>query len=204
MPTADWGEKQSFSASKFTKLKSKGDKIQFRILGKYHYDGKHFMEDPSSESGWDVKPCPRINEGAECEICEMFFAAHRSAKKDGLDRKETDKLTNPFKPSISYYFPVLNRDTEEFQVFQTTQGVKNQVDAKLELNPKVLERDLIVVRTENPGSNYYSLDVVDSADMKPLTSKEKEEMKKGQEANLEDYVNGSSGEEVEVDEDIEL
>lgn len=202
MPTAEWGDKQSFSASEFTKLKSKGDKIQFRILGKYHYDGKHFMEDSTSDSGWDVKPCPRINDGAECEICEMFFAAHRSAKKEGLDRKKTDKLTNPFKPAIAYYFPVLNRETEKFEVFQTTIGVKNQIDGKLELNPKNLERDLIVVRTEIPGSGYYSLDVVDSADAKDLSDKEKDEMKKGQSANMEDYVNGTVEEEVEDDIDL--
>jgi len=201
MPTANWGDKQSFSASKFIKLKSKGDRIQFRILGNYHYDGKHFQEDSSQDSGWTITPCSRINDGAECEICEMFFAAHKSAKKEGLDRKETDKLTNPFKPAISYYFPVLNRDTEEFQVFQTTAGVKNQVDAKLEISPNNLERDMVVVRTETPGSGYYSLDIVDSADTKPLSDKEKAEMKKGQEANMEEYVNGTSSES-SVDEEL--
>lgn len=202
MPTADFGEKISFSASKFTKLKSKGDKLHFRILGKPFYDGKHFMEDPSNEKGWDVKPCPRINEGAECEICEMFFSAHRSAKKDGLDRSETDKLTNPFKPAVSFYFPILNRETEEFEIFQTTQGVRNQIEAKIELGIKILDRDVIVVRTENPGSNYYSLDVVDSSDTKDLTKKEKSEVRKAQSINLEDYINGR--EEDSVSEDIEL
>lgn len=199
MPTAQWGDKQTFSASKFTKLKSKGDKIQFRILGNYHYDGKHFMENSSSESGWDVKPCTRINDGAECEICETFFAAHRSAKKEGLDRKETDKLTNPFKPAISYYFPVLNRDTEQFEIFQTTQGVKNAIDGKLELNPKVLDRDLIVVRTEAPGNGYYSLDVVDSADTREFSDKEIIEVEKGKVTNLGDYINGTSEEKQEDD-----
>ena len=105
MPVADYGEKLNFLASKFTKLKSKGDKIKFRLLGAPLYDGKHFMADGD---GWDVRPCPRINEGAECELCVLFFAAYRSAKKDGLDKKETDKLTSEFKPAISFYFPVLN------------------------------------------------------------------------------------------------
>ena len=192
MPTANWGDKQSFSASKFTKLKSKGDKIQFKILGGYVFGGKHFMGDKKNGK-WEgeVVDCSRINEGAECEICNNFFAAHRSAKKENLNKAETEKLVNPFKPSISYYFPVLNRVTEQFEVFQTTPGVKNQIDAKLELNPKVLERDLIVMRTEIPGS-YYSLDVVDSSETKDLTKKEKAEAKKGADANLEDYVNGTS------------
>lgn len=203
MPVAEFGEKVNFGASKFTKLKSKGDKIHFRILGAPFYDGKHFMESSESDSGWEVVPCPRINEGGECEICEMFFKAHRSAKKDGLDKKETDKLTQPFKPAISFYYPVLNRETEEFEVFQTTQGVRNQIEAKIELGIKVMDKDLIVVRTEQPGSNYYSLDVVDSADTKELTGKEMTEVEKGKKTNLEDYINGQSSEEEEA-EDIEL
>lgn len=204
MPVAEFGEKISFGASKFTKLKSKGDKIHFRILGKPFYDGKHFMEDSNSDSGWDVVPCARINEGGECEICEMFFKAHRSAKKDGLDKKETDKLTQPFKPAISFYYPVLNRETEEFEVFQTTQGVRNQIEAKIELGIKVMDKDLIVVRTEQPGSNYYSLDIVDSADTKEFSGKEQAEVEKGQKVKLEDYINGQSEEGSEEVEDIEL
>lgn len=197
MPTAEYGEKLSFSASKFTKLKSKGDKIQFRILGKPFYDGKHFMEDPSSDSGWDVKPCPRINDGAECEVCEMFFAAHKSAKKESLNKKETDKLTSTFKPSISFYYPVLNRNTKVFEVFQTTQGVRNAIEAKLELNEKLLDRDLIVARTEVPG-NYYSLDVVDSSETEDFTATEAAEAEKGSETSMEDYVNGQEEGEIDV------
>ena len=204
MPVAEFGEKISFSVSKFTKLKSKGDKLRFRILGKPFYDGKHFMEDSNSESGWKVLPCPRINEGGECEICEMFFAAHKSAKKEGLSKTETQKLTSPFKPAVNFYFPVLNRDSQEFEIFQTTQGVRNQIESQIELGTKVLERDLIVLRTETPGSGYYSLNVVDSADTEPLTEKEEAEAVKGKEANLEDYVNGQSESAGEVEEDIEL
>lgn len=201
MPTAQWGDKETFSASKFIKLKSKGDKLQFKILGNYHFDGKHFMgEMKNGKWEGEVKDCPRINDKAECETCEMFFAAHRSAKKDNLTKQETEKLVNPFKPSISYYFPVLNRTTEQFEVFQTTPGVKNAIDAKLELNPKVLERDLIVMRTEIPG-NYYSLDVVDSADTRELSAKEVEESKKGSEVNMKDFVKGQ-GENKEVEEDV--
>ena len=196
MPTADFGEKLSFSASKFTKLKSKGEKIQFKILGKPFYDGKHFREDPTADKKWDIQPCPRINEGAECSICELFFKAHREAKKNGLDKKETEKLTKDFKPAVSFYFPVLNRVTEQFEVFQTTQGVRNQIEIKMELDSDLLDRDLIVMRTELPG-NYYSLDVVDSAKTKPLTDKESEETIKGANVNMDDYVNGRS----EVSED---
>ena len=204
MPVAEFGEKLNFSASKFNKLKSKGDKIQFRLLGKPFYEGKHFMEDSNSDSGWNVVPCPRINEGGECEICEMFFAAHKSAKKDGLSKAETQKLTNPFKPAVIFYLPVLNRETGRFEIFQTSQGVRDQIEAKRELGTKVMERDMIVVRTEKPGS-YYSLSVVDSADTNPLTEAEEAEAQKGREANLEEYINGREDESAEVEnEDIDL
>jgi len=200
-PVAEYGEKLSFSASKFTKLKSKGDKIKFRLLGKPFYDGKHFMEDGD---GWDVRPCPRINEGAECETCELFFAAHRSAKKEGLDKKETDKLTSEFKPTISFYFPVLNRESQEFEVFQTTQGVRNQIEAQAELGTKIMERDLIVIRTETPGSSYYSLSVVDSSETEPLSVREKTEVKKGKKVDLSEYINGREEESTTKEEEIEL
>lgn len=202
MPVAEYGEKVDFSASKFTKLSSKGDKITFRLLGAPFYEGKHFMEDSNEQSGWKVIPCPRINEGGECEICEMFFAAHKSAKKDGLDRSETDKLVRPFQPAISFYFPVLNRETERFEIFQTSQGVRNQIEEQVQLGTKIMDRDMIVVRTEKPGSSYYKLSVVDSADTKALSKDEKAEAKKGKEVNLEEFINGRSEEVVE--EDIEL
>ena len=202
-PVAEFGEVLNFSQSKLTKLKSKGDKLRFRILGKPHYDGKHFMENKNSDSGWDVKPCPRINEGVECDICEMFFAAHKSAKKEGLNKKETDKLTSPFKPAISFYYPILNRDTQKFEIFQTTIGVRNQVEEKVSLGTKILDRDLIVIRTEDPGKTYYSLSVVDSSETEPLTKQENEEIEKGKSANLDDYIYGKEDETEQI-EDIEL
>lgn len=199
MPYAQPGETLNFSTSRFTKLSSKGDKLHFRILGNPFYDGKHFMK---VDDEWDIKPCPRINEGAPCDICELFFKAHRQAKKEGLDQRETEKLTRDFKNSVSFYFPVLNRDTEQFEVFQTTQGVRNQIEAKREIGIKVEERDFIVLRTETPGS-YYQLEVVDSAETKELTPKEKAESKKGVKVDLSEYVNGQE-EEPEVAEDLEV
>lgn len=200
MPTANFGESVDFSASRFTKLKSKGDKIQFRILDAPFYDGKHFLKDGDE---WDVQPCPRINEGAECEYCEKFFKAHREAKKDGLSQDDTRKLTDPWKPSISFYFPVLNRDTEKFEVFQTTKSVRDAIETEREMGTNVLTTDFVVLRTEKPGSGYYKVSTVDSSKTKDLSPKEVEEAEKGLEIGLEDYVHGKSVEEDEA-EDIEL
>lgn len=194
MPYADFGEKVDFSASLFTKLKAKGDKIHFRIIGSSFYDGKHFMK---TDDGWDVVPCPRINEGTECEICNMFFAAHKDAKKRGLDKTETDKLTRDFKPSISFYFPILNRETGRFEVFQTTQSVRNSIEEEVEMGTDVLNVDFIVLRTEKPGSNYYKTSRVDSKDTKALTKDEKAEVERGKKIKLENYINGQREESTE-------
>lgn len=186
-PIANWGEALNFSNSKFTKLKSEGDKIQFRLIGPPHYDGKHFLKD--DEGNWNVQPCVRINEKSECEYCNKFFQAHAKAKKEGLSKKETNKLTDPYKPSMSFYFPVINRDTGMFEVFQTTKGVRDAIDAELALGTKIMERDLVVLRTEKPG-NYYKVSVVDSADTKDLTKEEKLQLEKGKKTNLSNYIAG--------------
>lgn len=195
MPTANFGEKVSFSTNRFTKLTAKGDKVQFRIIKAPFYDGKHFLKD--DEGNWDIRPCPRINEGHECEFCNKFFAALKKAKKEGLDQKETDKLTNPWKASVSFYYPIINRESGEFEIFQTTKGVRDAIEAELELNSKTLERDIIVLRTEIPGS-YYKVSVVDSADIKKLTKEEKEAFDKGKEIDLSEFVYGVEDDEGEV------
>ena len=200
-PVADFGEKLNFSSSQFTKLNSKGEKIHFRVLGKPTYEGKHFIPQGEGEKK-EVIACPRINEGGECETCKLFFAAHRSAKKEGLDKDETRKLTDPYSPAAIFYYPVLNRGTGKFEIFQTTQGVRNNIESKIELGLKVFERDLIILRTEKPGS-YYQLSVVDSADAKPFTKEEKEEVKKGKEADLSDYIDGQQ-EDTPEDIDVDL
>jgi len=195
MPTANFGENITFSTSKFTKLKSKGDKIQFRIIKAPFYDGKHFLKDENGN--WDIHSCPRINERQDCPYCENFFKALKKAKKDELDKKEADKLTNPWKASISYYYPVINRETGNFEVFQTTSGVRNQIETEISLNAKTLKRDLVVLRTEVPG-NYYSLSIVDSSESKPLTEDEEAKFKIGKETNLSDYICGTEDEDSNV------
>lgn len=188
MPQTNFGDTLSFSASKFTKLKKAKDSIRFRLIDAPFYDGKHFLVD--KEGNWDIKPCPRINKKEPCELCTMFFKALASAKKEGLDKKATQKLTRPWKASISFYYPIINRETSKFEIFQTTSGVRTQIEAELELGTKILKRDLIVVRTEKPGS-YYKLSVVDSSETKPLTKEEQEEFKKGKETDLSEYIMGT-------------
>jgi len=60
-----------------------------------------------------------------------------------------------------------------------------------------------VVRKEVPGSGYYSLSVVDSSETDSLTKEEKEEVEKGKDVDLGDYVVGQREEKPE-DIDIDL
>lgn len=195
MPYADYGESIDMGTSKFTKLKSKGDKIRFRLLGKPFYDGKHFMQD---DGEWDIKSCPRINEGGKCDICDMFFKAHKDGKKQGLSKDDIDKMTKDFKASVSFYFPVVNRETEMFEIFQTTIGVRNQLETEKEMGVNLLESDFVVMRTEIPGS-YYKLSKVDSSDVNELSEKELAAVEEYEKVNLEEYINGKE-EDIDVDE----
>lgn len=190
-PYAGYGENVNFSTSRFTKLRNKGDKIQFRLGGVPFYDGKHFLKD--DEGNWNIITCERINANGECEYCDKFFKAHRQAKKANLDQRETRKLTDPWSASVSFYYPVVNRETGVFEVFQTTKGIRDLIEAELELGTKIMARDMIVLRTEKPGS-YYKLSMVDSADTKRLSKEEGMELKKAKEVNLSEFVHGREDE----------
>jgi hypothetical protein len=196
MPELQFGEIFSTGYSKFTKLKSKGDKIQFRIVKAPFYDGKHFLKD--EQGNWNIVPCPRINEGKECEICNNYFKVLAKAKKDAVDQKEKDRLTKPFKPTISFYFPIINRETGLFEVFQTTKSVRDKIEDQIQLGVKILDRDIIVIRTEKPGADYYSLSVVDSAETKALSSSEQQELAKGKDIDLSEFIYGTEEEDTSI------
>jgi hypothetical protein len=199
MPYSDIGEKFSTSTSQFVTLKDKGDKIRFRLLGRSFINGKHFEEipDPSSSTGkkWNITPCPRINERVECETCNKYFEIVGKAKK--TDNKELIKKAKeearPYQAAISVYFPILNRETMEYQIFQSKMSVKNALDTELDMGTKVYNVDWIVMRTEIPGK-YYTLKQVDSSDTPPLAEEEMEEIKKYKDGDLAKIVMGTPDE----------
>lgn len=191
MPYAQFGEKLSFGGgSPFFKLKSKGDKLRFRLLGAPFIEGKHFFK--LEDGSWDIQPCVRINENGKCPHCAAYFSIIMKAKKTGDKTlmEQAKKEAAPFKNSISAYFPVLDRDTEEFKVFQGGISIRNKIEDEVALGTKVLAVDFIVLRTENPGSDYYKLSRVDSGDTKPLTDKEKAEIERYKTLDLADIVAG--------------
>lgn len=202
---------QPFSSGNFdliTRLKDKDQKIQFRLIGKPYYNGKHFLDNDDGTKS--VVDCVRINLKATCDICEKYFTIIKESKltNDKTLIEEGKKKANPFKAALSFYFPVINRETETFQVFKTTLSVRNHIEEETKLGTPIMERDFVVVRTEKPGPNYYSFSRVDSSETKKLTDKEKEEIEKFKSMDLESIISGKheevkeevKSEEVDVDE----
>lgn len=189
MPIVGFGEKLQTGGSRFLKLESNGDKLHFRLLDAPFIEGKHFFQDGD---GWDIQGCPRLNENHSCEHCNKFFSLWRKANKenDKTIKEQLKKEADLWKPSTFVYYPVINRETESFGIFQTTVGVRQQIEDEYKLGIKVLEVDFIVLRTGTPGSGYYKLARVDSADTKPLTESEKQAVAEYQKMDLTELVNG--------------
>lgn len=189
MPQVGFGEKLQKGGNQFLKLESKGDMVRMRLLDAPFIEGKHFFQ---TDDGWDIQECPRINEGAKCEHCDKFFAFLRKAKKEtdktliAQIRKEADY----WKPSTFVYYPIINRMTGEFTVFQTTVGVREQIEAEYTMGVKVLEVDFNVLRTEVPGASYYKVSRVDSAETTPLLPSEVEAVEAYKTMDLSQLVNG--------------
>lgn len=189
MPMVGFGETFSTGNSPFSKLKSQGEKIQFRLLGAPFIEGKHFFE---TADGWDIQPCPRVNSNSKCDHCDVYWSIMGKARKSGDKTvlKQAEKEAKPYQNSISVYYPVIDREKEKLVIFQTTPGVRKQIEEEYALGTKVLDIDWVVMRTETPGS-YYRLSKVDSADTKKLTPGELEEVERFKTIDLAQYVGGA-------------
>lgn len=171
-----FGEKTKFEQNTDVfSLKNKGEKVTVRFLDAPFYDAKHFMKTPE---GWQVTECPRIMSEEFCENCDKFFHAAKELKKlkaqESSDKKLIKNLEEEkrlYKNTISFYYPVMKRDTEQFALFKTSLMVRIAVDEEFNNGIVVTENDYIVTRTEKPGS-YYSLTRLPEKDVKPFTEKE--------------------------------
>lgn len=200
MPVVQFGEKFSTSSSQYLKLAAKGDRVRIRILGACYIEGKHFLTNGVDEDGkekWDIIPCHRINDNEKCEYCEQFFALKRKAKKE-TDKTIIDqynKKAEKVRPTTFVYYPVIDREKQSFALFQTTIGVRNQIEDEVNLGTKVLSVDFMVLRTDQPGSGFYKLSKVDSADTLELTEKELEAVKEFKTKDITEMINGRYDEE---------
>lgn len=195
MQTLNFGEQLPSSGNMYLRVKQKGDKITFRLAQNPAYVGKHFMTKP--DGSWDVQGCPRINSQEECENCEAYFSGMAESKKlketDAEAAKQIERDARKYSCAITFYFPVLNRDTEAFGVLQTTQGVRNKLNAQHEAGVDVFKKDWILMNTGSTNPNeLYSLIPVDSADSKPLSEKETAEFEKAKEFDIMQINDGAS------------
>lgn len=189
MPYANWGEKISFGNDFIFKLKEKGEKVQFRILGKPYFEGKHFIK--FSDGTFSANDCSRVMEGQACATCEKYFGLMKEAKTmSDTEAKITKKEANNFRAAIIYYFPIIDRATHKFRVFRTTQGVRTKLELEVAEGVKILDKDWTLTRTEVTGGDYYKLGKVDSSETLPLTQEELAEVEKSKKVPLSTMITG--------------
>lgn len=177
----------------FIDLKGKGESVTVRFAtAEFYYDGKHFNKDEATGK-WVVTACPRINEEAPCDMCDKFFEFKKLAKDAGKagDKAGEEDLNNkarPYGAKMSFYYPVLNRETGTAKIFKTSLSIRLKLEEMLKAGVKVLERDFVITRTERAGSDYYTLIPIDSADVKPFTEKDGVELQKAKDFVLTDII----------------
>lgn len=203
----EFGKELPKRGGTFLRVKQKGDSITFRLGQNPVYTGKHFATDEAGK--WVVTECPRINLDEKCDTCEKYFEIMKDVKvaKEAGDKTKEEALRKEARPlnvSIMFYFPILNRDTEEFGILQTTFGVRNEINKKYEDGVKIFDRDMILRNTgsESPRDRY-SLTVVDSSDSKELTEKEKEALTKARDFDTSTINDGQSNSDEVGDVEIE-
>lgn len=172
MPEASFGKELNLPAneSKFIKLKSKGDSIKFRIAGTPHYQTKHFLGDKT------VVLCTKYNsddKDAECQYCDQYAAL--------LDKGDKEKA-RAIAPVTNFYYPIVNMETDEAQVFQfTAKSIHYTIAGYADNGVDVFNCTWQVKRTEDKG-NYYQ---VLRLDEKPLTKEQQEAKEVAKNFNLE-------------------
>jgi len=191
MPNFNFGDKLSFDRnSMYLALKSKNEEAYVRFVGGGNFDSKHFIQ---QDSKWVVTYCPRIMQQKECSYCEKFYALKKQEKeeKDEKLKKELQKQMRTFRPKITFYYPVVDRMTEEAKIFKTVLSIRLYLEQELEAGIKVTDFDYKFKRTENAGADYYSKTRLDSSMIKPLTEKEKKAVQKAKAFDLEEIVHGN-------------
>lgn len=203
MPVAEIGQPLNLGGgSQFLRLKSKGDKVQFRLAKGAVYEGKHFLTNEQGETEFSY--CARImTQGAEkCPTCEKFFELKREAKETPDKSKREELLQDASKKygvKISFYWPIVDRADGKAKILQTSLSVRSKFESMVEAGVNILDSDFILLRTETPGADYYSLIRVDSKDTKELSKEEKEELTKAKNMDLEEILGHSIASSMETE-----
>jgi len=139
------------NTSTFVKLKSKGDKIKFRIAKKPHYETIHWIGDRK------FTLCGRYNSDdrdAECSWCDDYDKA-----VDAGDKKTADAI----KAQTNFYYPVLLLESNASEkvgkpaIFSfSAKSIHYTIKGYAKEEVDVFACDWMVERTEEQG-NYYSV-----------------------------------------------
>ncbi len=148
----------SSATSPFIQLKSKGEKIKFRIANTPYVRGQHWVD------GKTPVACPRINRKEDCEYCQKY---ENGDFPPGVDE---EKGRNWYQPSIQVMYPVLNRATGKSQIFQTSPSVHRTIKEAAEAGVDVSKSDLVVTRNEGAPATYYSTVRLDQSPLSPEES----------------------------------
>lgn len=190
MPSFNMGDTLNIDKGNlFVKLKSAGDKIKFRLVKGGYYDGKHFIK---NDNGWTVSFCPRIMNQQPCPYCEKYQQIKAEALRieDKKQREEVMKEAQKFQVKMTFYYPIIDRETGLGKILKTTLGVRQELEAEFNDGIDVYEYDYVLTRTEESPAKYYKLTRMDSKQCKDLTDSEVLEQGKIGSMNLEELITG--------------
>jgi len=169
----------SSSGAQFVQLENKGEKIKFRMADTPFFVGKHWVLDEEKSIGSKIVSkivlCPKVNEQnseAKCKYCELF----EKGEENPVHRSKT------YKPTVQFYYPIVNRETKEAQIFQTSLSVHMAIKEAKKAGVDVYKADWQVIRNEGSPVNYYGTVRLDTI---PLDDKEKQALKEVKDIPLE-------------------
>lgn len=165
MQSADFDRKINLptSGGKYFRLKAKGDKIKFLIANTPSYETVHWISEKESVL------CDKYNgqdKSAQCEWCEKYKSAVSMAGEDKRSLLDANKL----KAKTNFFYQVLNLQTDESVIFQTTPSVHWTIVGYKEEGVDVFACAWSVERTEEAGK-YYEVRRLDTV---KLTKAQKE------------------------------
>lgn len=190
MPSFNLGEALNIDkGGMFVKLKSKGDKLKFRLIKGGYYDGKHFIKNGDK---WVVTNCPRIMNGEECEYCNKYTSIRTQADllQNEEERKSVMKEAENYKAKMTFYYPVIDREDGKGKILKTSLVVRQELEQEYKDGIDVYEYDYVLTRTEESPAKYYKLTRIDSKQTKELSTDEVSEIGRLGSMNLEELITG--------------
>ena len=190
MPEASFGKKLHLpqNEGRFIKLEHKDDKIRFRIANTPHYQTKHFLDDKTAVF------CEKYNtedKQATCRYCDQYQRIF-----DEKGKKAAEYL----KPVVTFYYPIVNMDTNEAQIFEfRARSIHYTIAGYADDGIDVFAYTWGVARIEEPGNYYLIKRLTD----KPLSQPQLDAMKVAKTFRLASKKSSSvviNGDEVTKDE----